>query len=247
LSSLRREFVIDCFLDDPPAYRSTHAIVAIDVFRATTTLVTAAAGGRRCYPVASIEAAHALAGRLSRPLLAGELGGSMPYGFDANNSPAEFAFREDIERPAIMLSTSGTRLLTSSRGAPAVFAACLRNWSAQVERLADGEHPRVALLGAGTRGEFREEDQLCCAWIGEGLIAHGFRAATEETTRVIERWRGAPVSALAHGPSATYLRRTGQIADLEFVLRHVDDLDMTFVLDGEELITEERRRARRSA
>ena len=28
---------------------------------------------------------------------------------------------------------------------------------------------RVAVIGAGSKGEFREEDQICCAWIAAGL------------------------------------------------------------------------------
>ena len=36
--------------------------------------------------------------------------------------------------------------------------------------------------------------------------------------------------------SVTYLRDTGQLADLDFVLTHIDDLDSVFAFDGEEII-----------
>ena len=238
MSAFEREVVIDCFWDDVSAYRATHAIVAVDVIRATTTLVTAAELGRACYPVPSLEAAVPLAARLHQPLLAGELGGNMPYGFHVNNSPAEFAERDDVDRPAILLSSSGTRLLARSQGAPAVFAACLRNWSAQVERLARSDFGRVAIVGAGTRGEFRDEDQLCCSWLAAGLMDHGFRASSTQTSILVDRWRGVPAAAISGGHSAEYLRRTGQTADLEFVLDHVDDLTTTFVLEDEVLVAE---------
>jgi 2-phosphosulfolactate phosphatase len=226
--------VVDCFPESARDYWEGHAIVAVDVIRATTTAITAVERGRRCFPVPSLEVAVPLAARLERPLLVGELGGSVPYGFDLNNSPAELATRDDVDRPMILLSTSGTRLLWEARGALRVYAAALRNWSAQVERLAaDGES--VAVIGAGTRGEFRDEDQLCCAWIAGGLLERGFDAGSSATEAIAERWRGAASDAFLGSESVEYLRRTGQHADLEFVLGHVDDLGATFVLDGDEL------------
>src|SRR5437764_9210822 len=87
-------------------------VVGMDVIRATTTAVTAVAAGRRCFPVRSIEAAVPLAARLDNPLLVGELGGNMPYGFHLQNSPAEMDRRVELERPVILLSTSGTRMLS---------------------------------------------------------------------------------------------------------------------------------------
>jgi hypothetical protein len=53
---------------------------------------------------------------------------------------------------------------------------------------------------------------------------------------VIERWRGADAGAIEVSNSVTYLRDTGQLADLEFVLGHVDDLGSVFAVDGEEIV-----------
>jgi 2-phosphosulfolactate phosphatase len=79
------------------------ATVCVDVFRATTTAVTALTSGRRCFPVATLGEALPIAAALDRPLLVGELGGSMPYGFDLQNSPDAIARRPDVWRPAILL------------------------------------------------------------------------------------------------------------------------------------------------
>src|SRR5215471_16194232 len=108
---MRKTVVIDCFPESVKIYHNGYAIVAVDVIRATTTAVTCVALGRKCFPVSSLEQAVPLAARLTNPLLVGELGGSMPYGFDLNNSPAELAIRTDIHRPMLLLSTSGTRLI----------------------------------------------------------------------------------------------------------------------------------------
>jgi 2-phosphosulfolactate phosphatase len=224
------QVVIDCFPESLERYGAGWAVVAVDVIRATTTAVTAVAAGRACYPAPTLDAALELAAGLERPLLVGELGGSMPFGFDLNNSPAALARRTDLQRPAVLLSTTGTRLLARTTPHQAVYAACLRNLSAQVARLA-GRHERVAVIGAGARGEFRDEDQLACAWIAGGLVEAGYQPVGP-TAELVARWREATVDAVGRGPSADYLRRTGQLDDLEFILAHVDDLDATFELNG---------------
>src|SRR2546421_11105309 len=99
--------VIDCFPERARDYWEGHSIVAIDVIRATTTAITAVERGRRCFPVPSLEVAVPLAARLERPLLVGELGGSVPHRFDVNNSPAEPPRRGDHAAPTSLLSSPG--------------------------------------------------------------------------------------------------------------------------------------------
>jgi 2-phosphosulfolactate phosphatase len=247
---MERTVVVDCFPESVGRYAATHTIVAVDVIRATTTAVSAVSSGRRCFPVPSLETAVPLAARLDNPLLVGELGGNAPYGFHLTNSPAQIAPRPDVERPMILLSTSGTPLMWEARLAPAAYAACLRNVTAQAEHLAAGDGQPIAVIGAGSRNEFRDEDALCCAWIAAALLERGFTAAGESTEELVARWRSAPVEACAQGHSAEYLRKTGQVSDLEFILEHVDDLDAVFPLTGGEvgmLAPVTRRAARASA
>ena len=45
----------------------------------------------------------------------------------------------------------------------------------------------MAVIGAGSRGEFREEDQLCCAWVGDLLVEAGYEPADARTADVIAR------------------------------------------------------------
>lgn len=207
-------------------------VVAVDVIRAATTAVTAVATGRRLFPVPSIEAAVPLAARLDDPFLAGELGGTMPYGFHLQNSPYEVERLGDPSRPMILLSTSGTRLMCEAAMRGDVFVGCLRNARALARHLSD--HESVLVLGADSRGEFRDEDQLCCARIARDLIAAGFEPRDSLTEEVVEQWGEAPEEAILGGHSAEYLTSTGQQHDLDFVLEHVDDLDAVFeVLGGE--------------
>lgn len=232
---MKKRVVIDCFPESASLYGRGHAVVAVDVIRASTSILTALSLGRRCFPVPSVEAARAARARLSHPLLAGEIGGQVPEGFEMNNSPAELAARTDTGRPLVLLSSSGTRLISEAGGADAAYIGCLRNLTSLAKHLA-ARHARVALIGAGSRGEFREEDQLGCAWLARMLLSLGYRPDGFRTEEIIELWPPKKVTPLWRGKSADYLRRTGQIQDLEFTLSHIDDLDIIPVVHNGEVI-----------
>jgi 2-phosphosulfolactate phosphatase len=229
------EVVIDFLPDSAARYRGTHAIVAIDVFRATTTLTTALAAGQPCYVQPSVDAAVARAATLANPLLVGEVGGNMPYGFHLTNSPAAVAALPERTRPIVLVSSSGTQLIHNARGCEALYLACLRN-AAAVAAHAARRHRRIAVLGAGTRGEFREEDQLCCAWIAARLLDEGHSPASVLTREVVARWKDAPARACLVSKSTEYLARTGQQQDVEFVLSHVNDLELVPLCQGDEVL-----------
>jgi 2-phosphosulfolactate phosphatase len=210
-------------------------MVAIDVIRATTTAITAAACGRKCFPVSSIKDALSLASKLDNPLLAGELGGNMPYGFHMTNSPAEIDVRRDNSRPMILLSSAGTQLICEAQSDNGTYLACFRNYIA-LARYLSVHCTNVAVIGAGTRGEFREEDQMCCAWIAEFLLQSGFAPVTDSTVEIVKRWKGARIDACLVSKSVEYLRKSWQIKDLDFILGHINDLNSVFQLIGNEVV-----------
>jgi 2-phosphosulfolactate phosphatase len=169
-------------------------------------------------------------------LLVGELGGNMPYGFDITNSPVLVAARNDVHRPMVLVSSSGTHLLLNAVGSEAIYLACFRNVSA-VARHIDGRHERIAVLGAGSRAQFRREDQMACAWVAEKLIEAGYGAETQKTSDLVSRWHSANPDEIRGGKSAEYLKQSGQQQDLEFILDHIDDLDTVPSLVNGELIS----------
>jgi 2-phosphosulfolactate phosphatase len=230
---VQKSVVIDHLPECVHRYRPGWAVVAVDVIRATTTAITAAAAGRRCFPAPTIEAALALAHAFDNPLLAGESGGKMPAAFEMDNSPAELASRTDTDRPLVLVSSSGTKVIHEAAGCEAIYLACLRNYSVLTDYIA-GRHARVAVIGAGSLGEFREEDQICCAWIAAGLMGRGFLPENPETAALVGRWRDAPPEACLGSRSVDFLKRTGRMRDLDFILAHIDDLQSAFtVRDGE--------------
>ena len=229
---MRRSFAIDSLPESAPRYRATHAIAVADVFRATSCIVTALSRGHRVFPAGTMAEALMTAGRLPDVLLAGEQAGVKPAGFDHDNSPAALD-RVGGASPIVLLTSAGTLLLANARGAMAVYVASLRNYSATADRLT--AYQRVALIGAGTRGQPRPEDQLVCAWIGDRLLAAGFEPESEATMREIEEWRGVDLDVLRRSPSADYLRSVGQDEDIEFVLAHVDDIHQVAVYNGQQV------------
>ena len=226
---------IDCLAETSKDYDKESAVVVIDVIRSITVAATAVNSGRRCFFAPSVDAAFVLAKRLDRPLLVGEVAGKMPFGFDINNSPVEIEKRQDVERPAIVISSSGIPLLYSLRNRGSVYVACLRNYSSTVNHLA-GLYNNVEILGAPTRGEFREEDQLCSAWIAAGLMKAGYSCRDEKTLEFVNQWTDKPVTACSQGKSAEYLRNSGQIKDLDFILKHVNDLSLTLTINNDEFV-----------
>lgn len=228
-----RSFAIDATPESVAAYRNTHAIVAIDVFRATTVIVTALARGHPIYPVNDVEEAMAVARHVPDPLLAGEQAGVQPEGFHLNNSPAAIERLQNC-RPIVLVTSAGTKLLSEARGASSIYVACLRNMIATAAQLIDS-HRRIALIGAGTHGLPRPEDQYACARIGELLMSQGFEPENARTVDEIKAWRGVDVQAMRSSPSADFLRKTHQEDDLEFVLARVDDIDASAVFNGQQV------------
>jgi len=228
--------IVDCFPESAERYRDKYAIVVVDVIRATTVATTAVSMGRRVFPARTTDDASVIAATLKDPLLVGELGGNMPYGFDITNSPVLVAARNDVHRPMVLVSSSGTQLLLNAVGSEAIYLACFRNVSA-VARHIDGRHERIAVLGAGSRGQFRREDQIGCAWVAEKLLGAGYRPETQKTSDLVSRWHNASPDEIRGGKSAEYLNRSGQLQDLEFILDHIDDLDTVPSLVNGELIS----------
>lgn len=153
---------------DATARRGTTYVV-IDVVRATTTIcVLFERGCRRVLLASSIAAAREARNALGPDwLLAGEVDGARPPGFDFGNSPAEFATLDLAGRGVICATTNGTRALRACAGGQAVFAGSLRNAEAIAKAL-------VAML----------ENPVASAADSAELRGAGERAASEGGTEI---------------------------------------------------------------
>jgi 2-phosphosulfolactate phosphatase len=232
---LNKKVAIDCLTESSKRYNQHEAAIVIDVIRSTTVASTVVETGRRCFFAPNVEEAVVIAKQLDNPLLMGEIGGNMPYGFDLKNSPVDLQEREERIRPIVLVSSSGIPLLASLKGCNSLFIACLRNWTATVNQLST-QYNYIYVLAAPTRGEFREEDKLCCAWITAELLNLGYKCADKKTENMVNEWKNQPVEICGKGNSAKYLRDTGQKKDLDFILTHVNDFNCALTVKGNEIV-----------
>jgi phosphosulfolactate phosphohydrolase-like enzyme len=216
-----RKVRIEAPLDGVLRHRDCDAVVYVDVLLAGTAVVTALADGRRTFVVGGVREAQALRRELGDALLGHEGGTPVPEGFEALG-PAALAARTDRERPLVLTCAWAGSMAEASRFA-AVYVASLRNLTATVEGLAR-HHANVALVGVGFGGEARCEDRVVAAQIARGLMRRGFWPEGLTTNQEVDSWSEAAPSIISLGKSAEYLRRQGRHEELEFVLRHVDDL-----------------------
>ncbi|MCK4507194.1 MAG: 2-phosphosulfolactate phosphatase [Desulfuromonadales bacterium] len=228
-------FVIDAFPESASIYRNHYTIVAIDVIRATTTAVTALDLGHRLFAFATLEEARQMAAENPEALLVGEQKGVLPAGFHLTNSPYQLAGNISGTKTIILVSSSGTRLMSYAVGLTPVLIGCFRNLTALARHLIT-HHQKVALIGAGSKNDFRREDQMGCAYLGQKLMAAGYEPENERTTSIVDTWAKVDHREAAHGRSAGYLKRSGQEHDLKFIIDHFDDLNLVPVMKKQELV-----------
>jgi len=193
--------------------------VAVDVLRATTTIVHAlAAGCCEVRPVAELADARALADGMpaGRVLLGGERGGVAPPGFDLGNSPREYTAKKCRDTTLVLTTTNGTKALVRAAKAERVLVAAFVNYSAVCEQLRHDARP-LHIVCAGTEGEVSLEDTLlagalvdCLSQACEVRLNDAARLAWdcfENHGRVLD-------GALAVGAGGENLRALGYDADI---------------------------------
>ncbi len=137
-------------LDEPT---SDAVAVVIDVFRASTTIVTAlAAGARLVLPTEDVEQAVRLAApyRKGEALLGGERECQRIEGFQLGNSPREYTKEVVAGKVIIFTTTNGTRALLAAREYPTTYVGCFLNLSAIATAVASSNV--VSIICAGNAG-----------------------------------------------------------------------------------------------
>jgi 2-phosphosulfolactate phosphatase len=203
--------------------------VVFDVLRATTSMVTALAGGAtRIFPVGEITEALELKRRHPGALLAGERDGLRIRGaqaggidFDLGNSPREFTRQRVAGREIIMTTTNGTRALQACSGAKRIVTGAVVNLAAAGKWI-DRERPaRLLVICAGTFEEAAYEDTWAAGALCDltwNLFEGGAVADSAHIAR--EVYLGAqrePPAALQHSRNARRLLANSDLrADVAF-------------------------------
>lgn len=206
------------------------AIVCIDVLLSATTIVTALSQGRRVFAAPNPVHARWLKSRLADALV-------LTDPPDARNDSIRFGgptwLNAAGRTPCSLVVVSPlAEMLAAALPQSSVYVACLRNLEATARTIA-GRHSRVAVLGAGEGGEVCTEDQMVASWLAKRLRCRGFELEGRNTTVEVERWGSTDATLVAWSRSAERLRACGRAQDVDFVVEHVDDLDVVCV--GDEL------------
>jgi 2-phosphosulfolactate phosphatase len=164
--------------------------IAIDVLRATTTIVTALGVGAEAVQVFSDMdklMQESAAWPAEKRLCAGERGGSKVAGCDLGNSPLDCTPELMHHKRLFISTTNGTRALQKIQAVPTVLAAALINRHAVVNYLLSTKPSQVCMVGAGWEGSFALEDTVCA-----GAIIHSLMTQL-----------GCPLDALVGNDEAT--------------------------------------------
>ena len=202
------------------------AIVCIDVLLSATTIVTALSLDRRVFAVPNPVHARWLGSHLGDALVLTETADvwsdSIRFG-----GPAWLDAAERTACPLVVVSPLA-KMLAAAPSQASVYVACLRNLDATARAIAE-RHTRVAVLAAGEGGEVCSEDEMVASWLAERLRCRGFELEGRTTTADVERWCRTDATLVGWSRSAQRLRAGGRAKDVDFVLEHVDDLDVVCV------------------
>lgn len=246
------------WMERPAEAFADKTVVVIDVLRATSMVAALlAAGAKEVLPVAQVDEARDLAARLGeKALLAGERGGLPPPGFDLGNSPLAVTSSLVNDRSVVLTTTNGTQAVHRAARSESLVAAAFVNAGAVVEWLQLKAPSEIAIICAGTQGDFSLDDALCAGLLVERLTA--FQSGAKEAKNnqagkaievtdaawaakaLFQRHRGELIQALSTCRHGRVLTSIGQADDIQFAAQ-IDRYDVVPVRltgpDGLQLLT----------
>lgn len=196
-------------------------VVAIDVLRASTTIVTALRNGcLEAIPVATIDDARRVAASRPGALLCGERRGKRIEGFDLGNSPHEYSRQAVDGRTLVLSTTNGTVLLKKYDGFERVVG-CFANLRTLVPWLLERSIDRgVHIACAGKLNRPGLEDIACAgamvSLLDDSLATIECDDAALVALAVWKHFREDSVRAVSLSSHSEYLCSIGQRADIEY-------------------------------
>jgi 2-phosphosulfolactate phosphatase len=196
--------------------------VVVDVFLATTTLLTILENGaRRIFPVASLEEAESARGKLdaSSVLRGGEQDAERIDGYDHGPFPEEYPPETVANKDVVFVTTNGTRAISDAKAAERVILGCLRNAPAVARYLEDSRAESVYLICAGSAGRFTVEDFLGAATVLSHMDAREWRLNDGAWMALdfMERYRGRELEALKRSRAGRWFFEHDRVDTFEFV------------------------------
>ena len=193
-------------------------VIVADIFRATSTMVTALAhGATEVRPVATLEECLAL--QAEGYLCAAERNGRQAEGFPLGNSPVFFS-KEAISGKKIALSTTnGTETLLACTAAKQLLIGSFLNITALAKHILASEED-VLLVCSGWKGKPCAEDTLFCGALA--ALLPSLEQGSDAVFMVENLWKQAqanPLDWLMQSIHVQSLEYTYQAPDIAFSLQ----------------------------
>ena len=211
-------------------------VVVTDILRASSCMVTAFANKvDHIVPVATLEECLLL--RQQGYHIAAERDGKQVEGFDYGNSPLEYKAAEIKGKKLGITTSNGTRAITRSAHAKAVYIGAFLNLQKVVEKVKEADE-RLLLVCSGWKGRFSLEDTLFCGALIK-CIKDGYNInddAANVSLNLYQQVEKNLKNAIENSAHAHRLNRISMIRDIEFCSR-INEYDVLPYLVEGKLIT----------
>ncbi len=196
------------------------AVVAVDILRATSTMVTAFANGATdIIPVMKLEECQTYAAQGC--LTAAERDGVKAEGFDLGNSPFAYMNESIKGRTIAITTTNGTRAIRMSEAAEEIVVGSFLNLQAVADHLAELQLD-VLVVCAGWKGKFNLEDTLYAGALAERL-QNQFKFENDATLASLYLYHAAKADLVSFLRQSSHVQRLENLEihkDIEFCLQH---------------------------
>jgi len=207
--------------------------IVLDIFRATTSIVTCLANGcAAMIPVLSTEDASITARQIGPVLFAGERQSIKIAGYDFGNSPFEFSQDKVQDQNIVMTTTNGTIAIKAAKGAYRTLIGSFLNAKA-VCRQGKDYGKDILIVCAGTDGQFSLEDALCAGLLVQLLTAEGETVLTDSARSALLMYNQAKDELVETGASSLNGKRL-------YDLNRMDDVVYCFQMDILDVVPEYR-------
>jgi 2-phosphosulfolactate phosphatase len=213
-------------------------VVVVDVFRATSAMVTAFQHGAKSFiPVSTIEEAKAY--KDEGFLAGGERNGEVVDGFDFGNSP--FSYQSDLinGREIALTTTNGTRAINiAEQSSEIVLIGSFLNLQALADHI-QTQGKNVVIFCAGWKNRFNMEDSLFAGALTNLLLTSGkFKSDCDSANASSLVYRTGRRNLMSFLESCSHRKRLGHLnleKDVEYCLQR-DTTDVIPVLMNGKLV-----------
>jgi 2-phosphosulfolactate phosphatase len=197
-------------------------VVVVDIFRATSAMVTAFHhGSKAIIPVSTIKEAKAF--KAKGFLAGGERNGEVVDGFAFGNSPFSYMSEEIRGREIALTTTNGTRAINiAAKQADSIVIGSFLNLGALAEWIVP-QGKDVVILCAGWRDRFNMEDSLFAGALTNLLLISGkFYSDCDSANASSLVYRSARRNPLRFLSSCSHRKRLAHLhleKDVEYCLQ----------------------------